>query len=270
MNHTLGILGAGNMGQAIIHGAINADVLAADQILVVEPDRVKRGAMAHLGCAVSEKPSDAAHAEQMMVAVKPQIFDKVAQQVGKLPRSMVVISIMAGTSSERIRDQLGRDARVVRVMPNLPCRIGEGMAAIALGAGANQIDESLAKKIFESIGQAIVIEERLMHAVTAVSGSGPAYVFLLAEAMQQAAEQMGLPHGKARTFVKQTLLGAARVLSESDQTATHWRQSVTSPGGTTASALEVMFERELPEIVTEAILAARDRGIELDEGEGKG
>jgi len=269
LNHTLGILGAGNMGQAIIRGAISANVLAADEMLVVEPDRAKRKAMSDLGCAVSEAPSDVLQAEQMMVAVKPQIFDKVAEQVGELPRSIVVISIMAGASSDRIRDQLGLDARVVRVMPNLPCQIGEGMAAIAPGAGAKQGDESLAKQIFESIGQAIVVEERLMHAVTAVSGSGPAYVFLLAEAMQQAAEQMGLPHGKARTLVKQTLLGAARVLSESDQTATHWRQSVTSPGGTTASALEVMFERELPEIVAEAILAARDRGVELDEGEGR-
>ena len=266
MQYRLGILGAGNMGQAIIRGAVQAGVMGAGEIIIAEPADDRRNAMAELGCAVTDTPRDLLQAEQLMFAVKPQKFVEVAQQLGELPRSMVVISIMAGIGSERLRDQLGFDARVIRVMPNLPSQIGQGMAAISIGAGANTGDESLAMELFESIGKAIPIDENRMHAVTAVSGSGPAYVFLLAEAMQQAAEQMGLPHGKARTMVKQTLFGAAEVLSESESTATQLRQSVTSPGGTTAAALEVMFEKELPEIVTEAILAARDRGIELDQG----
>jgi pyrroline-5-carboxylate reductase len=166
-------------------------------------------------------------------------------------------------TSAAVRAALGENARVVRVMPNTPCQIGAGMSAIALGEGASPGDETLARSLFESLGKVIAVDEHLMDAVTAVSGSGPAYVFLLAEAMEQAAVKIGLTMHDARILVSQTILGSARLLSESGQTADELRQAVTSPGGTTAAALEVMFERELPETMSLAITAARDRGREL-------
>jgi pyrroline-5-carboxylate reductase len=260
----LGIIGGGNMGGAIVRGAIGAGVLAPQEILVVEVDERKRGMFADLNCRTVPDAAAALECEQIILAIKPQTFPEVAAVIAPLPSSMVVITIMAGRGSTSVCAALGGNARVVRAMPNLPCQIGEGMTAIALGEGASPGDETLAQSLFESIGRCITVDESLMHAVTAVSGSGPAYVLLLAESMEQAAVKLGLTTHEARAIVSQTILGAATLLDRSPQTADELRQSVTSPGGTTAAAMEVMFERELPEIITEALTAARDRGRELD------
>lgn len=260
---TLAIIGGGNMGSAIVRGAVEHGVLQASEILIVEIDPDRRESLAQLGCTVTDDAGRATDCEQMLLAVKPQSFPQLARALPALENSKVVISIMAGRSSASIRSSLGGNARVVRVMPNTPCQLGEGMSAIALGEGASAGDESLARSLFESLGKCIIVDEHQMDAVTAVSGSGPAYVFLLAEAMEQAAVKVGLSMHDARVLVSQTILGAAKLLSESEKTADDLRQHVTSPGGTTAAALEVLFERELPEIVSLAITAARDRGREL-------
>lgn len=265
MAERLAVIGGGNMGGAIVRGAIRASIVSPREMLIIEPEEAKRRSFASLGCRTSADARNAMSAEQIMLAVKPQLFRDVAEALGRLERSIVVISIMAGKSSASIRSGLGDAARVVRVMPNTPCQIGEGMSAIALGEGAQPGDEQLAMKLFESIGRVVRVDESLLHSVTAVSGSGPAYVFLLAEAMEQAALQLGIAHGDARLLVKQTVLGAAKLLTDSELTADALRRAVTSPGGTTAAATEVMFEREFPQIVVEALAAARDRGRELDE-----
>lgn len=265
MAERLAVIGGGNMGGAVVRGAIAADVLAPGALLIVESEAGRRADFDKLGCRTSEHAADALAAEMIMLAVKPQVFSEVAEALGELARPTIVLSIMAGKSSASIRAALGEHARVVRIMPNTPCQIGEGMSAIGLGDGAQPGDDALAVRLFESIGRVVRVDESLMHSVTAVSGSGPAYVFLLAEAMEQAALQLGIAHGEARTLVKQTVLGAAKLLASSDLTADALRQAVTSPGGTTAAAVEVMFERELPQIVVEALAAARDRGRELDQ-----
>lgn len=274
MGMRLGVIGGGNMGRAIVRGAIEGDVLAPDDVLVVDVDPARRLDVASLGCHVAEWPGAAvewvseAEPGQVMLAVKPQVFPEVAQALAPMmPARMVVISIMAGRSSAAIRAALGGKANVVRVMPNTPCMVGAGMSAIAIGAGANPEDAEFAKLLFGAIGRTIEIAESLMHAVTAVSGSGPAYVFLLAEAMERAARDIGLPSNEARLLVSQTLLGASRLLEDAEATggtAEELRHAVTSPGGTTAAALDVMMKRGLPEIVIEAMIAARDRGRELD------
>ena len=262
--HTLGVIGGGNMARAIIEGAIRREVLKPESIIVAEIDEARLSEVAALGCAVTRHAGDVVDSEQIMLAIKPQVLAEVAEAIAPLPESKPVISIMAGRHSGTIRTALGEPARVVRVMPNTPCQIGAGMSVIALGAGAQPGDEVLAERLFSAIGRCLTMDESHMHSVTAVSGSGPAYLFLLAEAMEQAADQLGLPRRDGRTLVAQTLLGAARLLNESDRTAAQLRQAVTSPGGTTAAALEVMFEGELPQIVAEALLAARRRGEELD------
>jgi pyrroline-5-carboxylate reductase len=263
MSATLGVIGAGNMGGAIIRGAVASKVLEPAAMLVAEPDALRRESFVALGCRVTEDIAEVVRCEQIMLAVKPQMFPSVAAQLQPLPQRTIVISIMAGLESNAIRTALGEHACVIRVMPNTPCQVGAGMTGIALGAGAESGDESLAQRLFESIGVCLRVDEQHMHAVTAVSGSGPAYVYLLAEAMQQAADQLGLSHHDARIFAQQTVIGAARLLESSEKSASELRQAVTSPGGTTAAALEVMFERELPQIIAEAMLAARDRGEEL-------
>jgi pyrroline-5-carboxylate reductase len=155
-------------------------------------------------------------------------------------------------------------ARVVRVMPNMPCQIGAGMSAIALGDGAKPRDESLAVSIFGALGRTAMVDESLIHAATAVSGSGPAYLFLLAEAMERAAMELGIDQATARLMVEQTIMGAGRLMIESGQDAANLRQAVTSPGGTTAAALEVFEQRQFIDVVIAALTAARDRGKQLD------
>jgi pyrroline-5-carboxylate reductase len=264
MDYEIGFIGAGQMGSAVLKGAVRAGVINASQCIVVEPDDARRDAAAQLGCAVAEEAKAARRCPVIVFAVKPQTFADAAQSLDELQSDTVVVSVMAGLSSGVIRAALGGKCRVVRVMPNTPCQIGAGMAAIALGAGAQPGDDALARRLFEPIGKVITIDEKHMYAVTAVSGSGPAYVFLLAEAMERAATELGIPPEAARTLVMQTILGAARLMDESDQLPGQLREAVTSPGGTTAAALRVMFERKLPEIVVAAITAARDRGRELD------
>lgn len=265
--YRMGVIGGGAMGSAIVRGAIDAGVLDADRIVVAEPDATKRAMFEELGCAVTDEARAASRAEQVVLAVKPQVFPVVAKALAPLRESTIVISIMAGLTSDKIRAALGEHARIVRTMPNTPCQHRAGMTAIALGAGAEPGDERFAAELFRAIGRIVTVGEEMMDAVTAVSGSGPAYVFLLAEALEQAAEQVGLDRHIARTLACQTVFGAGVLLTaENAPSADALRQAVTSPGGTTAAALEVMFEQELPQIIAEAVIAARDRGRELNQG----
>jgi pyrroline-5-carboxylate reductase len=264
MAHTLGIIGAGNMGQAIVAGAIRIGVLEPKQILVAEVEPGRRQAVEALGCAVTDTPAGAAAAEQLMLATKPQSFPELAANIAPLARSTVVISIMAGLSSRRIAEALGEHARVVRVMPNIPCQVGQGMSSVALGHGAREGDDALTRRVFSAIGAVATVREDQMYAVTAVSGSGPAYVFLLAELMERAAIELGLEPRTARLLARQTVTGAGALLGHSAEEASVLRDAVTSKGGTTAAALDVMRRHDLSDIIVRAIAAARDRGIELD------
>jgi pyrroline-5-carboxylate reductase len=260
----LGIIGGGTMGRAIAEGCLETGVLGTEEVLVAEVDPARRRELAALGCRVSAEPGAALEAAQIMLAVKPQSFAGLAGAVGPLPGPRVVISIMAGVSSARIRAALGAQARVVRVMPNTPCRIRAGMSAIATGEGARRGDESLAVEVFGALGRTLMVEEGHMHAVTAVSGSGPAYLLLLAEAMERGATGCGLTPEQAAVLVRQTILGAARLLAESGEPPAALRAAVTSPGGTTEAAITLMQRRDLPAIVIDAISAAAQRGRDLD------
>lgn len=263
MTHRLGIIGGGNMGAAIVRGGIAAKVVVASQVIVAEIDPRKREQLKSLGCDVTDDPRAAATAEQFILAVKPQIFPDVVQTIVPLRESKVVISIMAGLHTSKIRQAVGSNARMIRAMPNMPCQIGEGMTAVALGDGASPGDESLAMSLFKAVGKVVLLDESLMHAVTAVSGSGPAYIFALAEAMEEAGLATGLNLDVSRMLVTRTILGAARLLAEGHQTAAALRQSVTSPGGTTAAAIDVFQQRGFGQIIVDALIAARDRGVTL-------
>ena len=262
MAYSLGIIGGGNMGTPIARGAVDHDVIPAEKIIVCDIDEAKRAAAEAIGCAVTDDPAEAACAEQILLAVKPQVVPCVAERIAPLPDGKVVISIMAGLTSANLRSALGPSARIVRVMPNLPSQIGAGMAAIALGEGALKGDDELATSLFAAIGRTVCVREEQMYARYGRSG----YIFFLAQAMQEAAVSLGLEPEQAVLLVNQTILGSGLLLHESDQSAEALRLAVANPGGTTEAALNVMFERELPGIFADALTAARDRGIELNEG----
>jgi pyrroline-5-carboxylate reductase len=259
----LGIIGGGNMGQAIARGAVTAHVLRPGEIMVAEIDPAKREAIAGLGCLTSSVAGDAAACEQVLLAVKPQSFADVAEAIAPLAKPTVVVTIMAGLPTDRIRAKLGEHARMIRAMPNTPCQLGEGMTGIALGAGAETGDDRLAWHIFEALGRTAILDESLLDAVTAVSGSGPAYVYLLAELMEKAAAEIGLDRATAQLLVVQTIIGAGRMLRDTGLEPAELRRVVTTPAGTTAAAMDVMIRRELPDVLIEALTAARDRSAEL-------
>ena len=246
------------MAKAIIEGAISGCILEANSIAVADPDQSSRDYFEQLGCVTSETASQLPEASCELLAVKPQIFEEVARDVN----ANVVYSIMAGVPTSRISQHIGH-ARVVRIMPNLPCSIGYGAAGIALGDSATKEDASLAKKLFSAIGIVVEVEEDLMDAVTAVSGSGPAYLFMLAQAMIDGGVESGLSRETATALVQQTVLGAAELLVRDNRSAGELREAVTSKGGTTAAALQVMYDNDVPKTIIDAVVTARDRGREL-------
>ena len=259
----LSIIGLGNMGSAALHGLLEANILRPQEIVVAEHDEERRQHAADLGCAISQDAAQIASADQIMLAVKPQGFAEVGAWIGKLLEPTVVISVMAGVPSQKISDMLGPLAKVVRVMPNTPCRIGRGMTAIALGHGAAQEDAALATEIFDALGHSVQVDEAHIDAATALGGSGPAYVFLLAEAMVRAGIGMGLEEHVALQITDHTIAGAGQLLLESEPDAAALRAMVTSKGGTTAAAIDLMLEHKFDDIVLKAVEAAQKRGQEL-------
>ncbi len=265
MKYQLGFVGGGNMAQAIALGAVRSEVIAPGQIIVSNPSQDKLAALRDAGIVTTTKNTSVIlESEQVVIAVKPQVFPEIVSDFKKYDASkQVLISIMAGLSSEKIAEQIGcPDAKIIRVMPNTPTLIGKGMAGMAAGVNAGEEDLALCHKLFAAAGQAVVIDEKQMDALTPISGSGPAYVFLLAQAMEQAADEMGL--GRCtKQLVRQTILGAAMLLNESDESAEMLRQKVTSKGGVTLAATRYMQEAGIIEIVTRGIQKAKDRSIEM-------
>lgn len=264
MDYELGFIGAGNMAEAIARGAIQRGVMPVTKIAAADPAMPRRAVFQQLGVMTSANPADiATRCKHLLLAVKPQALPNLAELLGSLDAgNQIVMSIMAGVSSAKIESHLGGTGRVVRIMPNTPLMVGRGMTAIALGDNARDGDDGLAMKLFGACGEAIRVEEKLIDAVTAVSGSGPAYLFYLAEAMQTAAQELGLGD-HARLLVNQTLLGSAELLTQSDDTPEELRRKVTSPGGTTEAAVNHLEQNAVKDTVVAALRAARDRGIEL-------
>ena len=178
----------------------------------------------------------------------------------------LVISIMAGIGTRRIEESVGLDVAVVRVMPNTPALVGEGISPYCLGQFAEQRHGELAAALLSAVGETICVDESAMDAITATSGSGPAYVYYLMEAMEEGAQQLGLSPELARKLVRRTVIGTAGLLSESDESAAELRRRVTSPGGTTAAAIGTLEDGQYAQLVTNALQAAHRRAGELGGG----
>jgi len=258
MSITFAVIGGGNMAKAIVEGAISGGVLHAESIVVADPEESSRDYFDALGCHTISSSSSLPETPHVLLSVKPQVFAVVADDI----KSDIVYSIMAGVTIENITRSTGNN-RVVRMMPNLPCSIGYGATGFAVADSTQDEDASLAKEIFSQIGSVIEVNETLMDAVTAVSGSGPAYVFYLAEAMLEGGIKVGLDVEIADALVRQTILGAAALLLQDDRSAKELREAVTSKGGTTAAALNVFNERKVLDAIEDAVVSARDRGREL-------
>jgi pyrroline-5-carboxylate reductase len=203
-------------------------------------------------------------ADIIILAVKPQNMAITLKEISlAIDKSKIVISIAAGITTKFIEGSLTKGVRVVRVMPNTPALVGEGAAAVAKGSCAKADDVKLTRAIFDAVGISVEIEEKLMDAVTGLSGSGPAYCFLIIEALIDAGEQMGLPRDLAAKLAMQTMLGAARLCLKSDKQPAQLREMVTSPGGTTVAGLKALEEGKIRTTIISAVEAATKRSKEL-------
>jgi pyrroline-5-carboxylate reductase len=266
----LGFIGGGNMAEALIHGLLGrkvlkpADMIASD----VAADRRRKLARAFKIATTADNLEVIGGARAILLAVKPQAIDAV---LGGLAAALkphapgrLFISIAAGIPIARICSHLGARAHVIRVMPNAPAMVGCGMAALVRSRSATRAEEAFALKIFDSVGDAVTLkDERLLDAVTALSGSGPAYVYLFAKAMADAAVNEGIPRALAVRMALKTIEGAERVMRESGGEPADLIRVVASPGGTTEAALRRFAEAGFSDIVARAIHAAADRSREL-------
>lgn len=274
----LAIMGGGTMARAIMRGAFDAKLLAAREIVIVEPDASKRAELARWGVTVTP---DHAHAVSLLLppsaypigghvllAVKPQSMPELARQLGPTlaNRGHAVISILAGTPIARLQSLLGGGVSIVRAMPNTPARLRKGITAISAGPGLSPAQSQFAYDLFASLGEVVRLDESLMDAFTALGGSGPAYVFYLAEALVRAAQDVGMDRITADRVVRQTIAGAAALLTESSEPAEELRRQVTSKGGTTEAACTELDARHVMDAFAQAVRAGRDRGAELARG----
>jgi len=267
-SYALGFIGAGNMAEGIVAGVLSAGLYEPGRIVAADPVAERRDLFAEkFGVATTERADEVVGAaDTIILAVKPQAFgDMAAGLAPELSADQLVVSIMAGWSAGAIAEALGGGSvRVVRVMPNLPIRVGAGVAGIFGGANATPDDVAAARELFDAAGQSVVVDvEGLMDAVTAVSGSGPAYFYYFTEAIVAGGIAAGLDEKQALALAANTCLGAARMMLETDVDPAELRRRVTSPGGTTQAAIESMTAAGVPEAIKTGVLAAAARSEEL-------
>ncbi len=270
-NITVGFIGSGNMAEALIKGLVGKGVLAPDHIYCadINPGRLETLRQSYQIQPVSGNLELAERASLLILAVKPQQAREVLTQLAPAldPERHVLISIAAGLTTAYLETCLQKPMKIVRVMPNTPARIQAAASAYCLGAHATGHEGQVTADLFRAVGLVLPVEESLMDAVTALSGSGPAYVFYLCEVLIQSALTLGLGKQQARALAVETIWGAAQLLKQGDQSPEALRKAVTSPGGTTEAALAVLEQRRLPAIFKEALTAARDRGRVLSAGQ---
>lgn len=258
------LIGCGRMGSALLKGWRESKAvgkaIVVDPALPVLPGVTVVSSLANIPGGLSNT---------ILLAVKPQMLDQVMPSLAeRLPDGALVISIAAGKPIAYFAERLGRPTAIVRTMPNTPAAIGRGITVCCAGAGVSVAEKDTADRLMKAVGAVMWVEdEMLMHAVTAVSGSGPAYVFHLIEALQAAGETAGLPSDLAAKLARETVTGAGELARQSTDTPAKLRTDVTSPGGTTAAALGVlMAEHGLTELMTRAVAAATARSEELARG----
>ena len=270
-NNKIAVIGAGSMGGAILSGLIAAGT-AADSITASTATTQsakalsdKFGIKSFARDASASANSDASQgADVLLIAVKPaKVLETLQEIKASVKDGALVISVAAGVTTESMEQAIGSKASVIRAMPNTPSIVGHGVTGIAKGKSANDNQLALAKDLFETVGQVIVVDEEKINALSTISGSGPAYVFYFAEKLMNAARKMGFSEKEANLMVRATFLGSATLLAASSDSPETLRAQVTSPNGTTMQATARFDEADLEKVFIEATEAALARAIEL-------
>ncbi|MFP5245335.1 MAG: pyrroline-5-carboxylate reductase [Thermoanaerobaculia bacterium] len=267
MTRTIGFIGAGNMAEAMIRGLLRGDDFAPGQIRASGPreERV-RELREKYGIEATGDNKHPARAEIVALSVKPQILSRVLDEVADtIAQDALVISIAAGVPVSTIQARLASGTRVIRAMPNTPALVDAGATAIAGGEHAREEDLADAKRIFDAVGVTVVLEETALDAVTGLSGSGPAYVFLILEALSDAGVKVGLSRRTAQLLAAQTVLGSAKLLLETNGHPGRLKDMVTSPGGTAITGLHTLENGGVRTTLMNAVEAATRRSRELGE-----
>lgn len=266
----IGFVGGGNMAEALLAGLLRQGLTTPDRLVVSDPLSVRREWLGrNFSVVVTDANQTAVRgADIVVLCVEPQVLDDVLAELAPSLRSHpLVISVAAGYPLSRVQAKLTGATRLVRAMPNTPSAIGVGVTALSLAAGLSASDRQAAEQLFESVGTVVVVEERLMDAVTGLSGSGPAYVFAMIEALADGGVLMGLPRATAQVLAAQTLAGAARMVLEQGTHPAVLKDRVASPGGTTIAGLSRLEQGRLRATLMSAVTAAAQRSQELGKEE---
>jgi pyrroline-5-carboxylate reductase len=269
----IGFIGAGQMASALGSGFVRAELTSGANLLAADPDENARDKFVQAtgGHVTLDNAEVAKMAQVLILAVKPQQLAGVSAGLkGKISSDTLVISIAAGVRLSRLADWLGDGVRLIRVMPNTPCLVGQGACAFSLGKKATSADAELTAKLLNAVGAAWQVEEKLLDAVTGLSGSGPAFVYVMIESLSDAGVRMGLPRNIASALAAQTVRGAAEMAIVTGEHPAVLKDRVSSPGGTTIAGLQALENGRLRGTLIAAVEAATKRSIELAEEAEKG
>ncbi len=266
---TIGFLGAGNMAEALIRGLIHGGVAPADHIVASTPRAERRDELRETYGIVTtaDNAEVARQADMLVLSVKPQILERVVHEVAAHVRPhALVVSVAAGVDTATIEELLPAGARVVRAMPNTPALVRAGATGISRGRHATDADLAEARVVFDAVGLTVVLDESQLDAVTGLSGSGPAYIFLILEALADAGVKVGLSRRNAQRLAAQTVMGSAKLLLDTDEHPGRLKDMVTSPGGTAIAGLHTLEEGGLRTTLINAVETATKRARELGRG----
>ncbi len=260
----LGIIGLGNMGSAILKGILQKNYIPNKDIFIYDIDEDKVKSLVHQYSVLSRNLLDLCkESNVLLIAVKPAEVTDLLKSIINYLFKQVIISICAGISIEKYESILGTHSKLVRVMPNTPLLVGEGASCLSFNMNVTQQERDFVLKLFEKVGQAFEVPEKLLDAVTGLSGSGPAYVYLFIESLADGGVFAGLPRNLAIQLASQTVLGSVKMLLESNQHTSQLKDMVTSPGGTTIEGLSVLERNGFKGIVMDAVYKATLRSKEL-------
>ncbi len=269
LEKTIGFLGAGNMAEALVRGLVQGGVVAPEKIIASGPrgERMAELAETYRIETTTDNAALAKQADILVLAVKPQILERVVREIASsIGPHTLIISVAAGVDTAAIESHLPSGARVVRAMPNTPALVRAAATAISRGRHATEADLREAKTIFDAVGLTIVLDESQLDAVTGLSGSGPAYIFLILEALADAGVKVGLSRRSAQRLAAQTVMGSAKLLLDTDEHPGRLKDMVTSPGGTAIAGLHTLEEGGLRTTLINAVETATKRARELGRG----
>ncbi len=269
MDKKIAFIGAGSMAEAIISGLIQSQIIDKQQIIVT--NRNNRQRISYLKekyqiISMQNKQQLMEQADIILLATKPCDMEQAIASVQPYMRdNHLILSVTAGMSTKRIERWIGLKIPVIRAMPNTSASIGYSATALCIGAYATTEHLQIAEQLFNTIGTTVQVNEAEMHMVTGISGSGPAYIYYLIEAMEQVAVEAGMSSATAKQLIHQTLLGAGKMLNQTNESATELRKKITSPAGTTEAGIQTLEQNHFQQMIKNCIYAARDRSIELGE-----